>query len=154
LEEQKEVLEVDLEQKIREVTAANAFIQSRKGRLTKLKSQFLSVSNQIEPKARRELLQLIQEVDQELKDEKGMQEFIENIDTLQDGFISRLAHAFPNLTQKDLIICAYIRMGMSNKEMACQLGISSQSIEMSRYRIRKKMVLTRAYTLNDFLIRF
>ncbi len=87
LEKQKDVLKFDLDQKVREVTAANAFIQSRKGRLTKLKTQFLSFSKQMEPNARKELMQLIQEIDQELKGEKGMKEFIENLDTLQDGFI-------------------------------------------------------------------
>ena len=42
-------------------------------------------------------------------------------------------------------------MGLSSKEIAPLLNISYRSVEMSRYRLRKKMGLTRETNLTDYL---
>ena len=71
-----------------------------------------------------------------------------------DDLIKLLADEFPKLTKKDLIVCTHIRMAKTNKDIATQLNISLQSVEMARYRIRKKMDLDPKITLNDFLARY
>ena len=44
-------------------------------------------------------------------------------------------------------------MGLSSKEIAPLLNMSYRSVEMARYRLRKKMELSREVNLVDFLQR-
>jgi DNA-binding CsgD family transcriptional regulator len=81
-------------------------------------------------------------------------DYNENFDLIYENFTKRFAAAYPKITHKDLRICAYIRMNKSNKEIAALLSITQRSLEISRYRIRKKMNLDNSMNLNDFILRF
>ena len=45
-------------------------------------------------------------------------------------------------------------MDLSSKEMAPLLGMTVRSVEMTRYRLRQKLGLSREDNLSDFLQRF
>lgn len=81
-------------------------------------------------------------------------DYNENFDLIYENFTKRFAEAYPRITHKDLRICAYIRMNKSNKEIAAILSITQRSLEISRYRIRKKMGLRNSINLNDYILRF
>lgn len=49
--------------------------------------------------------------------------------------------SFLLLTMADKKMCAYLKMGLSSKEIAPLLNITVRSVEMSRYRLRKKLNL-------------
>ena len=67
-------------------------------------------------------------------------------------FFARLNQRFPQLSPKDLRLCAYIRMNMSTKEIATLQNISHRGVEISRYRLRKKLGLSRDVNLSSFLL--
>jgi AraC family transcriptional regulator, chitin signaling transcriptional activator len=60
---------------------------------------------------------------------------------------------YPSLTPNDLRLCSYLRMNFTTKEIAKLINISSRAVEISRYRIRRKMNLGHDINLNEFLIR-
>jgi DNA-binding CsgD family transcriptional regulator len=49
------------------------------------------------------------------------------------------------------MMCAYLKMELSTKEMAPLLGISVRGVETLRYRLRKKLGLEREESILDFL---
>ena len=51
-------------------------------------------------------------------------------------------------------MCAYLKMDLSSKEIAPLLNITVRSVEMTRYRIRKKLGLSREDNLTEFLQKF
>ncbi len=61
--------------------------------------------------------------------------------TIYDGLLDRLRAARPNLSQTDLKLCVYIKLNLSTKEIAEIMNISPRSVEMARYRLRKKLNL-------------
>lgn len=68
-------------------------------------------------------------------------------------FYDHLLKKFPDLTQNELKLCAYLRLNMSTKEISQLTGQSSDAIERARYRLRKKMDLTNSpNSLNTFLM--
>lgn len=69
-----------------------------------------------------------------------------------DNYLVKLSTQFPGLTPSDLKLAAYIRMNINSKEVAGLMNISSKSIEMARYRLRKKLNLTRGQNLTKFLM--
>jgi DNA-binding CsgD family transcriptional regulator len=59
---------------------------------------------------------------------------------------------FPGLSSTDLKLCAYLRLNLTSKEIAQLLNISLKGVEISRYRVRKKLQLSTEVNLYDFLI--
>jgi len=51
-------------------------------------------------------------------------------------------------------LTAYLRMNLSSKEIVQLLNISVRGVEISRYRLRKKLQLDRNQTLPDFILNF
>ncbi len=150
----REELEKGLQEKEKEFAAVKVLLYDRENRLRTLRDHLSGIVEKACPEVKRKMQNILGQFDREVSKDVGIDEFLQRLDTVQDGFISKLAEAFPKLTQKDLLICAYIRMGKSNKEIAEHMAISTQSVEMSRYRIRKKTDIDASITLNDFLVRF
>jgi ligand-binding sensor domain-containing protein/DNA-binding CsgD family transcriptional regulator len=70
----------------------------------------------------------------------------------QQGFFKKLMEQYPKLTPNDLRLCSYLRMNFSTKEIARLLNNSPRAIEISRYRLRKKMNLDHDINLSEFLM--
>ena len=58
----------------------------------------------------------------------------------------------PKLTPNDLRLCAYLRLNLSSKEIAPLLNISPKSVEVKRYRLRKKMELPHEASLTNYIL--
>lgn len=63
------------------------------------------------------------------------------LEKLHPGFLRRLQVKHSNLTPKEKILCAYLRLGLSSKEISGLLNIASKSVEVARGRLRKKLKL-------------
>jgi DNA-binding CsgD family transcriptional regulator len=69
------------------------------------------------------------------------------------GFFKRLKEKYPNLTPNDLRLSSYLRMNFTTKEIAKLLNISGRAVEISRYRLRRKLNLGHDKNLTEYLIR-
>lgn len=79
--------------------------------------------------------------------------FIHNFDAAYEDFTKNLLAMHPSLTPTELRVCCYIKMGLSSKDIAPLFNISYRSVEMTRYRLRKKLGLERDVNLTDYLQR-
>jgi ligand-binding sensor domain-containing protein/DNA-binding CsgD family transcriptional regulator len=86
--------------------------------------------------------------------EKGedWEQFTAHFDEVHHNFLSILKKKFPVLSTTDLKLCAYLKLNLSSKEIAQLMNISVKGVEISRYRLRKKLQLATAVNLYDFLI--
>lgn len=64
---------------------------------------------------------------------------LELINDLNIDFFRRLKEVYPNLNKSEIIICYYILLGFTNKEIAAFLNVSIRSVESKRYRVSKKI---------------
>ncbi len=55
------------------------------------------------------------------------------------------------LSNLDIKYCAYIKMGMSNREIAQMLNIEQKSVRMAKYRLKQKLQLSKIDELDTFL---
>ena len=76
-----------------------------------------------------------------LNNEKDIVEFKWQVDAWNSVFYDKLRHRVPELSPTELEICGLIRLNLSSKEIASIRNIESKSVDMSRYRLRKKMNL-------------
>lgn len=86
--------------------------------------------------------------------DKEWEQFKELFEKVHSDFFTGLKVKFPELTENELRLCAYLRINLQNKEIAKILNVNSATIVTSRYRIRKKMNLNNKDILEDFLRNF
>lgn len=65
--------------------------------------------------------------------------------------MKRLHARHPDLSNNERMMCAYLKMNLSTKEIAPLLNISVRGVETIRYRLRKKFGLEREDSLTDYL---
>ncbi len=73
------------------------------------------------------------------------------MDELHQEFFKKLKDRFPGLSNNDLRLCAYLKIGLNSKEIADILNIQPSSSYISRSRLRKKLNLNTDEDLYDFL---
>ncbi len=66
-------------------------------------------------------------------------------------FFSKLKQVSGELTENDLRLCAYFKIGMRAKQIAQALSVSPDSIKTSRYRLKKKLNISGEESIDDFL---
>jgi DNA-binding CsgD family transcriptional regulator/uncharacterized coiled-coil protein SlyX len=86
--------------------------------------------------------------------ENDWEQFVYHFDQVHSGFFQRLRLKYPQLTPKDHKLCAYLRMNLSTKDIAPLLNISVRGVEISRYRLRRKMELPKDENLVAFMMNF
>jgi DNA-binding CsgD family transcriptional regulator len=79
--------------------------------------------------------------------------FETNFERAHEQFLQKLKDLFPDLTPKDLRLCAFLRMNLASKEIAPLLGISVRGVENHRYRLRKKMGLDHDDNLIEMILK-
>lgn len=86
-------------------------------------------------------------------DDKLLNEFSAQFQEVHAGFYATLLSKFPDLTQNDLKLCAYLRLNMSTKDISELTGTSKLTLENARYRLRKKLGISSSDTnLVTFLL--
>ncbi|PTN09014.1 triple tyrosine motif-containing protein [Mangrovibacterium marinum] len=96
---------------------------------------------------------IINRIDKEFDNQKQNELFETYFDEVHEDFFKRLSQAYPTLTPREMKLCAYIKMNISSKEIATLLNISVRGVEISRYRLRKKLNLDRTENLTSFISR-
>jgi ligand-binding sensor domain-containing protein len=80
--------------------------------------------------------------------------FEELFDQAHANFFKRLKTAYPELTQSDLKLCAYLKLNLSSKEIAPLLNISFRGVETRRFRLRRRLSLDSDSNLAEFVMQF
>ena len=86
-----------------------------------------------------------------LKNDDEWQRFKRHFDSVHPDFFVKLKEAGTGLTENDLRLCAYIRIGMRAKQIAEMLSVSPDSVNSNRYRLRKKLKIQKGDSLDDFI---
>lgn len=100
----------------------------------------------------RSIKSIISTITRNVKEEDTWNVFKEAFDNVDNDFIKNLKQLHPSLTPNDLRLCAYLRLNLSSKEIAPLINISVRSVEIKRYRLRKKMDLMHEQGLVEYIL--
>lgn len=87
-----------------------------------------------------------------LSDKNDLEVFNLHFNEGHDNFIQKLRNKHPDLTPNDLRLCAFLRMNLMSKEIALLLNLTPRSVEVKRYRLRKKLDLNTEDNLTNYLL--
>jgi len=97
------------------------------------------------------LISLNRKLNKEIDNKQQNQIFETYFDEVHEEFFKQLKHKFPGISPREMRLCAYIKMNLTSKEIAALLNITARGVEISRYRLRKKLNLSRDTNLSTFL---
>ncbi|GJH39769.1 hypothetical protein RCZ04_03190 [Capnocytophaga sp. HP1101] len=137
-------LQSEVESKNRELAATTMNIVRKNELLMSIKEALLSSGNS---------KQVLHIVEDNINSEGDWEHFQDIFNQTDRDFLNRLKALHPDLTPNDIKLCIYLRLNLSSKEIAPLLNISTQSIEIKRYRLRKKMNLERNQNLTDYILK-
>ena len=101
---------------------------------------------------RKKITQIFQKLHQNKIGEEYMEIFDVNFEKVNHNFFEKLKEINPTLTKRELRLCAFVKMDLSNKEIAPLLNISIRGVENARYRARKKLNVQHEENFVSYLI--
>ncbi|HBL75603.1 MAG: hypothetical protein A2W90_05155 [Bacteroidetes bacterium GWF2_42_66] len=118
----------------------------------KLKAELKNLQNQTSESTVKSKISLIMNrIDREYDDKRQNELFETYFDEVHEDFFKRLNEEHPGLTPREQKLCAYIKMNISSKEISALLNISQRGVEISRYRLRKKLEIDRDTNLGTYI---
>ncbi|HPQ35257.1 MAG TPA: triple tyrosine motif-containing protein, partial [Tenuifilaceae bacterium] len=151
-----ESLRNEMKFKNKELANATLHLIQKNRTLTNLKEDLGKLLKNIpsESHHKQSVNNLIKKINKDLRNEKNWELFNSYFDEVHQDFISKLKSQHKDLTPKELRLCAYLRMNISTKEIAPLMNISVRGVEISRYRLRKKLKLDHDKNLTEFILSF
>ncbi|WP_027138062.1 helix-turn-helix and ligand-binding sensor domain-containing protein [Gaetbulibacter saemankumensis] len=141
-----EKLKQDIESKNRELGISTMSLIKKNELLNDLKNELEN------SKADKNIKRVIRIIDKNLNNTDDWHVFEEAFNNADKDFLKKMKDLHPTLTSNDLRLCAYLRLNLSSKEIAPLLNISSRSVEVKRYRLRKKLDLAHEASLTDYIL--
>jgi hypothetical protein len=146
---QNEKLAQEVLLKKRELADASMHLVEREDALSRVKDElqklYRTTGNNRDVKTALHLLNGVE------KNSANWEQFASHFNEISNDFLKNLKARYPVLTNSDLKLCAYLQLNLSSKEIAQLMNISVRGVEMSRYRVRKKLGLPQEQGLNEFL---
>lgn len=118
---------------------------------TELQKVFAKLKGDNVGDVKRMILSLNGKIDTNIQSDELLKRIEDQFDMVHNNFMKKLRAAYPALTSNELLMCAYLKMNLSTKEIAPLLNISVRGVETLRYRLRKKINLDAGKSLTEFL---
>ncbi len=151
---EKKQLEADVEFKNKELATTTMHLVQRGKLLSKIGDELLPLVKQTTSKdTADDLKKVIRLLNEAKKLDNDWDQFAIHFDHVHANYLSNLKDKYPNLSPSDLKLCAYLKLNLSSKEIAQLLNITPRAVEVSRYRLRKKLGLKPEVNLFDFLFK-
>jgi DNA-binding CsgD family transcriptional regulator len=143
-----EQLSQDVDNKNRELAVSTMSLNSKNELLAFIKEDLKKTS----PDDNKNIKSVIRTINDNITEEDSWKVFKEAFDNADKDFLKRIKQLHPLLTPNDLRLCAYLRLNLSSKEIAPLFNISVRSVEIKRYRLRKKMDLQHEIGLVEYIL--
>jgi DNA-binding CsgD family transcriptional regulator len=148
-----EKLQADISYKSKELASSAMAIISKNKILTDLKEMLQQQKSELGSRFPGKYFnEMIRKIEETLSSHDDWKVFETNFEQTHEMFMKNLKTRYPDLTPKDIRICAFLRMNLSSKEIAPLLGISIRAVENHRYRLRQKMNLSHHENLIEIIL--
>lgn len=153
LQNEKEIINIKNEQLVKENKSKGKELAATTMSLIK-KNEFLNtIKEQLKHvNSSPKIKTVIKTINRNINNSDDWKFFEEAFNNADKDFLKNIRIQHPDLTPNDLRLCAYLRLNLSSKEIAPLLNISVRSVEVKRYRLRKKMALPHENSLVEYIL--
>lgn len=145
-------LQNEIENKRRDLINYAMNIVEQKEYFGRIADTLKTIISDKKPESREEQLRKLElEIRQRMSFADKVEEFNIRIERMHKDFIGRLVQLNPDLSSNDIRLAVFLRLGIATKQIATLMNISPKSVEINRYRLRKKLGLDRGANLTQFI---
>ncbi len=149
LQEERLVEELDVRRK--GLTTYTLHVIQKNQLLENLRDRLSFLVKEDRRDQKKQLQQLIQQINQNFNHDQYWEEFRETFGQVHQQFFDNLNRHSGELTGNDLRLLSLIKLNLASVDIATLLGISPDSLRVSRYRLKKKLSLGAADSLTTFV---
>ena len=142
-----EKLQSEIFSKTRELSVSTMNIINKNELLRTIKDELTLVKDETNLKP------VIKIINKNIANTGDWELFQEAFNNADSDFLKKVKSLHSTLSPNDLRLCAYLRLNLSSKEIAPLLNISVRSVEIKRYRLRKKMELPHEDGLVEYILK-
>ncbi len=148
--EQNQLME-DLKKQSVHLTNLALIIAQKNEFINQLKDQVKNL-RQVEGEEKDKCMaSLLHQINHQQRLNADLDRFRKEVEAAHQNFYRRLDEVCPLLTPHEKDLAGLLRIGLTSKDIASLNNVSVKAVEMSRYRLRKKLNLTTDESLVDFL---
>ena len=136
---EKKQLENKIEFKNKELAINVMSLIKKNEMLSGISDQLILLKSKAVKDETKETIQIIARKLKKSSESEIWEEFELRFKQVHGEFYSMLLENFPNLSQGEQRLCAFLRLNMSTKEISDLTGQSISALEMARFRLRKKL---------------
>lgn len=145
-------LQNEIENKRRNLINYAMNIVEQKEYFGRIADSLKAILSDKKPESREEQLRKLElDIRQRMSFSDKVEDFNIRIEQMHKDFISRLLQRNPDLSSNDIRLAVLLRLGIATKQIATLMNISPKSVEINRYRLRKKIGLDRGDNLTQFI---
>ena len=147
----KQYLENELESRSKDLTTNVMYLIKKNELISEISLRLISLKKISKKENQKDISKIIMDL-QTAKDDAIWDEFEVRFNQVYNDFYERLNEQFPNLTINERKICAFLKLNMTSKEICTLTRQSTNSLNVARTRLRKKLGLSNTDTnLTSFL---
>ncbi len=144
-------LKEELDYSNRELSTTAMFVYQKNEILGNIKEMIDALINEASADKKKPLNKVKTLINNNIGLTDDWEKFKLHFEKVHPRFFANLSNKFSNLTQNELKHCAYLRIKLSGKEIARMLNVAPKSMQVARYRLKKKLALGADDDLYDFI---
>ncbi|GAA3508409.1 triple tyrosine motif-containing protein [Aquimarina addita] len=154
LESEREIMRLNNEKLLQDIESKNRELASSTMSIIKKNEILNTIKKEIEKSTQEKggLKNVERIIDKNLNNKDDWKHFEEAFNSVDKDFLKKIKTKHTDLTPHDLRFCTYLRLNLSSKEIAPLLNISVRSVEIKRYRLRKKLKLEHVQSLVNYIL--
>jgi len=144
-------LNESLDEKNKELISKMMQISKRDSEIEDILSNLKKLYQESSSASKMKLTKIINQVNSTLDSEDNWMIFNTYFKEIHPNFLTQIRNNCDNLSNNEIRHCTFIKLGLTNKEVSDMLNVSSKTVEVARYRIKKKLNLSKDQSLNSFV---
>ena len=148
---EEESLKQQLELKSKELSTHTLNLIKNNQLLEHLRSTLQAMVKEDKRDQKKQMQQIILQINESFNHEQYWKEFTAAFEQVHQRFFDNLQTHSNELTSADLRLIALLEINLDSGDIATLLGISPDSLRVSRYRLRKKLHIPQGDNLSAFI---
>lgn len=149
-EKQEEIYKKEIEHKKKELASQTLHLVQKNTFIQELMENLENIKNSPE-KFKMEFRRIVMLLKKENASDKDWEVFKTYFAEVHNDFDQKLKTLYPDISEKEIRLAAFLRMNLTTKEIAVTLNVLPDSILKSKYRLKKKLELEKETDLTSFL---
>jgi tetratricopeptide (TPR) repeat protein len=148
---QEENLKQQLEVKSRELSVHTLNLIKNNQLLENMRGTLQAMVKEDKRDQKKQMQQIILQINESFNHEQHWKEFTTAFEQVYQRFFDNIRTYSSELTAADMRLIALLKINLDSADIAALLGISTDSLRVSRYRLRKKLNIEQGDNLTAFI---